>query len=142
MKKRVSMVDKSKGFGKDRSSILFMTINSNSQDLVTETQMRKAAEEYFEHIEEFFCFLNRDVSRNNPGFIDEIDVESTVETGKKEKRVHLHSLIRVKHRTKLQVDLRKTHAFFCERLQLKNIYLNVKFIPDNNMSLLKYMRKQ
>jgi len=30
----MSMVDKSKGFGKDRSLILFMTINSNSQDLV------------------------------------------------------------------------------------------------------------
>jgi len=68
-----------------------MTINSNSLD---------------------FCFLNRGVSRNNLGFIGEIDVESTVETGKSEKRVHLHSLIRVKHRTKLQVDLRKTHAFF------------------------------
>jgi len=78
---------------------------------------RKAEEA---HIEEFFCFLNRDVSRNNPGFIDEIDVESTVEIGKKKKRVHLHSLIGVKHRTKLQVDLRMTHAFFWERFQLKN----------------------
>jgi len=66
MKKRVSMVDKSKCFGKDRNSILFMT---RYKDLVTEAQMRKATEEYFEHIEEFFCFLNRDVS-NNPGFID------------------------------------------------------------------------
>jgi len=39
--------------GKDRSSILMVTIKSKSQDLVTETKMRKE-EEYVEPIEEFF----------------------------------------------------------------------------------------
>jgi len=48
--------------------------------------------------------------------------------------------MRVKHRTKLrQVDLRKTHhAFFCERLQIKeHLSQYVKFI----WGLLKNLRE-
>jgi len=65
--------------------------------------------------------------------------EEKVEKGN--KQVHLHGLIKVRHRTKLQLDLQKIHAFFTEALRLKNIYVNVKYVPDNDISLTKYMRK-
>jgi len=141
MKKRITQVDKKKGFGKDKSSILFLTLNTNTRDLVSEELLRKVGGEYFDNIEEFLRFLHKEPERNNPSYIDEVDIETVVEKGKKEERVHLHSLIRIKHRTKLQIDLIKTQAYFCRELGLKNIYLNVKFIPDDNMSLLKYLRK-
>ena len=142
MRKRINIVDKKKGFGDDKVSTFFLTVNSNSQDLITEEQMKEAAQVFFEHIEDFFRYLNKkNPDRNNPEYIDSLDIESAVETGKKEKRVHLHALIKTNHRTKLQLDLRKIHSFFTDKLRLKNIYINVKYVPDNNITLIKYLRK-
>lgn len=141
MKKKIAFQDKSRGFGKDRVSQLFLTVNTNSQDLISEQQLKQVANSYFENMEEFIRFLHKDHNRNNVEHIDDIKIQSSVEIGKKEKRVHLHALIRIEHRTKLQLDLRKTTTFFKKQLDLKNLYLHVDFIPDNTTSLIKYMRK-
>jgi len=62
--------------------------------------------------------------------VDSIDIETAVEKGKKQEQVHLHGLIKVRHRTKLQLDLQKIHIFFTEALGLKNIYVNMKYVPE------------
>ncbi len=142
MQKRINIIDKKKGFGSDKVWTFFLTVNTNSQDLISEVQMRAVAEQFFNQIENYFRFLNRKFPEtNNVSHVDSIDIETAVEKGKKQERVHLHGLIKVRHRTKIQLDLRKIHSFFTEALRLKNIYVNVKYVPDNDISLLKYMRK-
>jgi len=130
-----------KGFF-DKVSAFFLTVNSNSQDLICKAQMREVAEQFFNQIENHFRFLNHKFPEtNNVSYVVLIDIKIAVEKGKKQERVHLHGLIKVRHRTKLQLDLQNIHAFFTEALRLKNIYVNVKYVPDNNISLTKYMRK-
>jgi len=131
-----------KGFGSDEVSTFFLTASSNSQDLISEAQMREVAEQFFNQIENHFRFLNcKFTETNNVSYVDLIDIKTAVEKGKKQEQVHLHGFIKVRHRTKLQLDLQKIHAFFTKELRLKNIYVNVKYVPDNNISLTKYMRK-
>jgi hypothetical protein len=104
MKKRVHLIDKSKGYGDDKVSTFFVSINTNSQDLISEERLKEVATLFFQHIEKFFRFLNKKhPERNNLDYIDDIDIQSAVETGKKEKRVHLHLLLKVMHRTKTAV---------------------------------------
>lgn len=133
--------DKSKGLGKDKVSSFFLTCNSQSRDLISEALMKEVAQRFFEKIEDYLRFLDKDPRRNNNSYIDDVDIQSAVETGKKEKRVHLHALIRIEHRTKLQLDLRKITSYFERELRLKSVYLHVDFVPDNSISLLKYLRK-
>jgi len=142
MQKQINIIDKTKGFGSNKVSTFLITVNSNSQDLISKVQMREVAERFFNQIENHFRFLNhKHPETNNVSYVDSIDIETAVEKGKKQERVHLHRLIKVRHRTKLQLDLQKIHAFFTEALRLKNIYVNVKYVPDNDISLTKYMRK-
>lgn len=141
MKKSITFQDKSKGFGKDKVSTFWLTLNSNSQDLVSEALMKQAATEFFDQIELFFRFLNRDLEKNNVSYVDGISIQSAIETGTKEKRVHLHALIKVEHKTKLQLDLRKIVAFFKKGLRLPNVYCHVEFVQDESISLTKYMQK-
>jgi len=53
----------------------------------------------------------------------------------------LHALIRVEHRTKLHLDLRKVVAFFKKELRLPNVYCHAEFVRDESISLTKYMQK-
>jgi len=66
-----------------------------------------------------------------------VSIQSAIETGKKERQVHLHALIKVDHRTKLQLDLRLIAPFFKRELRLPNIYCQ----RDESISLTKYMIK-
>jgi len=82
--------------------------------------MREVAELFFNQIENHFRFLNHKFPEtNNVSYVDSIDIETAVEKGKKQERVHLHGLIKVRHRTKLQLDLQKIHTFFTEAIRLK-----------------------
>jgi len=68
--------------------------------------MREVAEWFFNQIENHFRFLKCEHPESkNVSYVDSIDIETAVEKGKKQERVHLHGLIKVRHRTKLQLDL-------------------------------------
>jgi len=86
MKKIITFQDKSKEFGKDKVSTFWLTLNSNNQDLVSEALMKQAATEFFDQIELFFQFLNRDPEKNNVSYVDSISIQSAIETGTKEKQ--------------------------------------------------------
>jgi len=106
MQKQINIIGTTKGFGSDKVSTFFTTINRNSQDLIREAQMREVAEWFFNQIENHFRFLNcKHLETNNVLYVDLIDIETAVEKGMKQERVHLHGLIKVRHRTKLQLDL-------------------------------------
>ncbi len=125
-----------------RVSSFFVTMNTNTSDLVSEAQLKRVAQDYFANLEmEFLHYLHPQEERNNPSYIDNIQIDSTVETGKKEKRVHLHALIRFEHRTRIQIDLKKSVTFFKEQLDLPNVYLHVDFVPDHAQTLKNYMKK-
>jgi len=86
VQKRINIIDKTKGFGSDKVSTFFLTVNSNSQDLISKAQMREVAEWFFNQPENHFRFLNRKFPEtNNVSYVDSIDLETTVEKGKKQE---------------------------------------------------------
>jgi len=106
MQKQINIIDKTKGFGSNKVSTFFLTVSSNSQDLISEAQMREVAEWFFNQIENHFRILNHKFTEtNNVSYVDLIDIETAVEKGKKQEQVHLHGLIKVRQRTKLQLEL-------------------------------------
>jgi len=106
MQKQINIIDKIKGFDSDKVSTFFLTVNSNLQDLISEAQMREVVERFFNQIENYFRFLNHKFPEtNNVSYVESIDIETAVEKGKKQEEVHLHGLIKVRHITKLQLDL-------------------------------------
>jgi len=84
MKKIITFQDKSKEFGKDKVSTFWLTLNSNSQDLVSEALMKQATTEFFDQIELFFRFLNRDPEKNNVSYVDGISIQSAIDRKKGE----------------------------------------------------------
>jgi len=86
MQKQMNIIDKSKGFGSDKVLTFFLTVNSNSQDLISKVQMREVAEWFFNQIENHFRFLNHKFPEtNNVSYVDLIDIETAVEKGKKQE---------------------------------------------------------
>jgi len=86
MQKQINIIDKTKGFGSYKVSTFFLTVNSNSQDLISKAQIREVAEQFFNQIENHFRFLNHKFPEtNNVSYVDSIDIETAVEKGKKQE---------------------------------------------------------
>ncbi len=83
MKKRVHIVDKSKVFGDDKVSSFWFACNSNSRDLISEERIKEVATLFFGQIERYFRFLHKNPEKNNIDYIDDIDIQSAVETARR-----------------------------------------------------------
>lgn len=138
MQKTIRNIEKTGRINNHKISNFFLTLNTNSAELISPSLLRKKGNEFFEHIEEFFRFL---IPGQGVNFLDSIDIQTAIESGSKYGRVHLHALIKVNHRTKILMDLRKIKSYFEKELNLPSVYVNVKFVKDNSISLVNYMRK-
>jgi len=80
MKRNITVLDKTGRNNKNKVSTFFLTINTNSIELVPESSLKKTANALFEHLEDHLCFLNQGQDKS---FIDSIDVQTAIEVGSK-----------------------------------------------------------
>ncbi len=119
---------------KQHSSQFFLTINSNSTDRKYKPLLLNAFEEYYANFEHFLV-------SNDPELVQEIKSPVVAcEIGPKKHLVHLHAFITVRHKTRCQISLPRTHPFF-KKMTGRNCYINVKFIPDNAVNVENYVMK-
>jgi len=72
MKKNITVLEKTGRRNKNKISTFFLTINTNSTDLVSKSFLKKIASKFFEHLEDYICFLNKSQGKD---FIDSIDIQ-------------------------------------------------------------------
>ena len=78
-----------------------------------------------------------------PEHIFSISQQIAAEEGGKFHRIHIHALIEIKHDTLIQIDrkaLRQILLDHCKDEAIKNLYVDVKFIPVDKFAEL-YLRK-
>ena len=76
-------------------------------------------------------------------YIKDISLEYAIEKGHRQKYVHAHILLKIKHVSHISLKLSEIRDKVKECLdnEGKRFYLHVKHIRDNNMSVRKYIEK-
>lgn len=72
-----------------------------------------------------------------------IGTEMVTEVGSKEKRVHLHALVTVKHNTLVQMNAKGIRTLLEEKCQddaIKRLFVRIRFVPVSDFAEL-YLRK-
>jgi hypothetical protein len=80
-----------------------------------------------------------------PQFIKDVNVKFAVELGhdQRGRRIHAHSLIHIKHRSKIRIDTGKLKSLLTELMgdaKMKNMYINVRIVTTDR-NLEEYLSK-
>lgn len=129
---------------KSKYSCFLVTINTN--------QRYKADDQYMESDSEFFENIVRtEILEKLPDYvnvmqeghswsndhIDGVDVDYILERGEKYNALHAHILIKIKHRSKVQLNYKTMKQRVVERLGLKNVYFDCKLVRPTSDDWLK-----
>jgi hypothetical protein len=132
-----------------KKSTFIITVNTNKA-----FTSKEAAKKCKQQLLEYFNIVNSNIEdyllcysiqqdtylRINleSSYIKSGDIEMAVEIGTKFSRLHIHSLVRFVHNDDIAIkfDIKKLRSVFP-----KGTYCNVRFLKDNELDLLKYIRK-
>ena len=139
---RSNEYQKKKRYSKKKleSSNFYITINSQSTDLKQQELLKSAFQTFYDNLEEFLLFRREG---SGPQDVERVVCrEVSVEVGSKFKRVHLHALVSIVHRTNLQLNLKKMKSFFESVLGRDSIHLDCQHVDDPLDLGLQYIKKQ
>src|SRR5579875_3243736 len=85
----------------------FITINSNRVGIENIKPLKQAYEGFYKNIKKFLLFMDN----GNENNIIEISDDPVIGIGKVYSRVHIHSLITIKHTTKIHLTLTRYDYF-------------------------------
>lgn len=125
------------GKAEDKISRFFVTINTQQTSTKYREGLAKAWTYVFDHLIQFLKFREGHEQK-----ISKKEGQSELEIGPDQKRIHLHSIVKIYHRSNLQLDRAKIVKYIEESIQLEGIYFNIKFIRDPDATLQFYIRKQ
>ena len=75
-------------------------------------------------------------------FIKDVDIDYTIERGNKNGQLHIHLLMKFKHKTKIQLNYEKIKEKIKTDLGLTNIYMYNKLVRNSgNDNILDYLNK-
>lgn len=120
-----------------KKSTFFITINSQRSDDEFKERLRDCYNTFYEHVDQFLKL--KDV--NDVNLIDRVDSKAVIEVGGVKNLVHVHALLFIYHHTKVLLDYAKMRLYFSQYLNVANIYMKVKFVPDNISNLEQYFGK-
>jgi len=136
---------------KSKISRFLLTINTNQSDILLVDELRDVMNSIFESIDLFlkiningkWIVYKTYLDEGNPPLIDldETEIESNVELGKKLGKVHSHTLITIPHTTKVQLDRTQLDKFVTSSLDLSGIHVNIQYIRDPFFSISNYIKK-
>jgi hypothetical protein len=90
-------------------------------------------EAFFKNLNHFIIFLE-------PGEIISVEDDPVIGIGKVQSRIHIHSLITIRHHAKIHLDYDKIREFF-GRLLGKTIHFDARSIRDSEVGIRKYLMK-
>jgi len=75
-------------------------------------------------------------------FIKDTQVQYVIERGNKKGFLHFHSLIKIKHKTQVKLDLKKIREYVSKELGLTGIHIHVRIVKANSEEgILEYIDK-
>lgn len=78
----------------------------------------------------------------NKETIESVDIDYACEFGPKTEALHAHMLIKIKHRSKVQLNLQKIKQKIIDELGVKNIYMFNRMVrPSHEDWLVDYLDK-
>ena len=92
-------------------SRFFITINTNKTGLENIKPLKKGYEGFYQNLDRFIIFLN-DENKT----INEITDDPVIGIGKTYSRVHIYSLITIKHNSKIHLNFHKIRKYFSKYL--------------------------
>ena len=74
--------------------------------------------------------------------IKNVDIDYTIEKGTKNNQLHIHIMLKFRHKTKIQLNYQKIKTKITKDLGLHNIYLNNRLIRNSGReNILDYLNK-
>jgi hypothetical protein len=74
--------------------------------------------------------------------IKNVDIDYTIEKGTKNNQLHIHIMLKFRHKTKIQLNYQKIKTKITTDLGLNNIYLNNRLIRNSGSeNILDYLNK-
>lgn len=123
---------------KPKYSNWLLTINSNQSykedDPHRESDaeiMEEAVVDILNNIKSYIRIEDENGSWSSTS-INSVEVDYGVEYGPKQRRLHCHIFVRVKHNTKVKLDYQGIKKAYCDALGLDNCYFDSKLIRTSS----------
>jgi hypothetical protein len=138
---------------KTRYSVYMITINTNKrygnsgQRLSDATaKLEKAANSFLTKFEDgrFVSFYQDEEAKWDSKWIKSVRTRAAIEKGDNANQLHLHMMIKIKHKTRVQLKYKPIKDFFVKKLGIGNIYMFVnRYKKDTKIEdvLNKYLKK-
>ena len=129
------------------SSNFLLTINTNQRYGDDDEDLDNDIEVFDETIKEILNNIPQYVNlpKNTPfdeEHIKNVDIDYTIEKGTKNNQLHIHIMLKFRHKTKIQLNYQKIKTKITKDLGLKNIYLNNRLIRNSGSeNILDYLNK-
>lgn len=137
-KLRTSIATKTTKKENINQSNFFVTLNSNvTEEYISQERMEEIVSDIFGNTMNYIRYLSPNASLSK---VLDIDVDGVIEVGPKYHRVHAHIMVKIKHTTKLQLDLSKIRDRL-DQLGLIGNNLQVRHVQDNIISVQDYIDK-
>lgn len=118
-------------------STFFITINTNQKDFDRE-KLKSVLTQIYGNDTMFYALMKGDMAKVDK---DWTSVSFGIEVGDKTGFVHSHSLIKLRHHTKLSFNLDLLKKVLMKELKLDGIYVNVQSSGNSEMNLSQYINK-
>lgn len=131
------------------TSGFLLTVNCNQSDDRYKKALMDAVDAYLTNLEHFLKHVPKAGEVFDPEFKDKLisaemepHMEKSEAADAKNRSWHCHIIIKVVHRTRIQINTKLTADYFRQELNLPYTpHVNVKFIKDNFDAATLYARK-
>ena len=129
------------------SSNFLLTINTNQRYGDDDEDLENDIEVFDETIKEILNSIGSYVNLPKGTPFDEehiknVDIDYTIEKGTKNNQLHIHIMLKFRHKTKIQLNYQKIKTKITKDLGLHNIYLNNRLIRNSGSeNILDYLNK-
>jgi hypothetical protein len=133
---------------KIRTSAFYLTLNTNC------SYKPKVNDEHLDDDISFFDGVINHVLNNidqfllipeghwSDDYIKDTQVQYFIERGTQKGFLHMHSLIKILHKTQVKLDLKKIREYVSKELGLTGIHIHVRIVRANNeQNILEYLSK-
>ena len=129
------------------SSNFLLTINTNQRYGDDDEDLENDIEVFDETIKDILNSIGSYVNLPKGISFDEehiknVDIDYTIEKGTKHNQLHIHIMLKFRHKTKIQLNYQKIKTKITKDLGLNNIYLNNRLIRNSGSeNILDYLNK-
>jgi hypothetical protein len=133
---------------KPKRSNFLLTINTNKSIAIDAADLQTKVAAFDKSINEILANINQYLKIpegddwNDENKFRDVDIQYTIEVGHKQRRLHIHILMKFTHFSKIQLDYEKIKSKICNDIGLSNVYMLNKLIRNNGSeNILDYLGK-